>query len=159
MGQRVGLRLTLTKRNYLDLDRIFDFIEQEGINRACFYHLVYSGRAENSSPTTSRTRNPGTPVSIIIDRTEDYFRRGLDINILTVDNHCDGVYLYLKLKERDPARAAEVYKLLAWNGGGAYSTGVGIGEHRFLRQRAPGPVLAGLLLRQRARKKLRRHLA
>jgi MoaA/NifB/PqqE/SkfB family radical SAM enzyme len=41
VGQRVGLRLTLTERNYRDLNRIFDFIEQEGINRACFYHLVY----------------------------------------------------------------------------------------------------------------------
>ncbi len=44
VGQRVGLRLTLTRRNYTDLHRIFDFIEKEGINRACFYHLVYSGR-------------------------------------------------------------------------------------------------------------------
>ena len=31
VNQRVGLRLTLTKRNYEDLHGIFDFIEKEGI--------------------------------------------------------------------------------------------------------------------------------
>src|SRR3989304_1633288 len=41
---QVGLRLTLTRRNYEDLHNIFDFIEKEGIQRACFYHLVYAGR-------------------------------------------------------------------------------------------------------------------
>jgi radical SAM protein with 4Fe4S-binding SPASM domain len=46
---------------------------------------------------------------------------------LTVDNHVDGVYLYLKLLEKDPQRAENVWKLLTWNGGGLYSSGVGIG--------------------------------
>lgn len=64
-------------------------------------------------------------------RTQDYFRRGLDINILTVDNHADGVYIYLKLNDKDQSRAAEVHRLLSWNGGGAYSTGVGIANIDF----------------------------
>jgi len=129
--QRVGLRLTLTKRNYQDLHRIFDFIDAEGINRACFYHLVYSGRGGsmfNDDLTYSESRHA---MDIIIERTDDYFSRGLDINILTVDNHTDGVYLYLKLLEKDPARAEEIYRLLSWNGGGANSTGVGIGNIDF----------------------------
>ncbi len=129
--QRVGLRLTLTKRNYLDLERIFDFIEKEGINRACFYHLVYSGRGQgmfNDDLTYSESKDA---MDIIIRRTDDFFKRGLDINILTVDNHVDGVYLYLKMREKDPVRAEEVRKLLEWNGGGANSTGVGIGNIDF----------------------------
>ncbi|MBN1534961.1 MAG: radical SAM protein [Spirochaetes bacterium] len=127
VGQRVGLRLTLTKRNYRDLDRIFDFIEKERINRACFYHLVYSGRGKDLFADDLTHCESRQAMDTILDRTEDYFRRGLDINILTVDNHCDGVYLYLRLREKDPARAAEVHRLLTWNGGGANSTGVGIG--------------------------------
>ncbi len=130
-GQRVGLRLTLTRRNYQDLHRIFDFIEKEGINRACFYHLVYSGRGSSmfkDDLTHSESRHA---LDIIMERTDDYFRRGLDINILTVDNHADGVYLYLKLKETDPERAEEIRRLLEWNGGGAHSTGVGIGNIDF----------------------------
>lgn len=129
--QAVGLRLTLTKRNYLDLNEIFDFIEREGINRACFYHLVYSGRGGDmfsDDLTYAETRDA---LDIIIRRTDDYFARGLNINILTVDNHVDGVYLYMKLLEKDPAQAEEVRKLLEWNGGGAHSTGVGIGNIDF----------------------------
>ena len=44
VGQKVGLRLTLTTHTAENLDQLFDLIEREGINRACFYHLVYSGR-------------------------------------------------------------------------------------------------------------------
>jgi radical SAM protein with 4Fe4S-binding SPASM domain len=129
--QRVGLRLTLTKRNYQDLHRIFDFIETEGINRACFYHLVYSGRGSSMFNDDLTYRESRHAMDIIIERTDDYFSRGLDINILTVDNHTDGVYLYLKLLEKDPVRAEEIYRLLSWNGGGANSTGVGIGNIDF----------------------------
>jgi Fe-coproporphyrin III synthase len=131
VGQRVGLRLTLTKRNYADLDRIFDFIEKEGIHRACFYHLVYSGRGGNLFAEDLTYRESRGAMNIILARTSDYFSRGKDINILTVDNHADGVYLYLKLLEKDMTRAREVYNLLAWNGGGAFSTGVGIANIDF----------------------------
>ncbi|MFH0974541.1 MAG: radical SAM protein [Spirochaetota bacterium] len=127
IGQRVGLRLTLTRRNYKDLHNIFDFIEKENINRACFYHLVYSGRGENIfKDDLSHSESRGA-MDIILERTKDYFERKLDINILTVDNHADGVYIYLKLKNNNAKRADEVYRMLEWNGGGANSTGVGIG--------------------------------
>lgn len=130
-GQRVGLRLTLTKHTYVDLNRIFDFIESEGINRACFYHLVYSGRGADIFADDCSHRQTREAMDIILSRTRDFTERGLDINILTVDNHADGVYLYLKLKEQNPARAEEVRALLSWNGGGANSTGVGIANIDF----------------------------
>ncbi|MBN1497050.1 MAG: radical SAM protein [Spirochaetes bacterium] len=131
VGQRVGLRLTLTKRNCEDLDRIFDFIEHEGINRACFYHLVYSGRGGEMFADDLTHRESRRALDTIIARTDDFFRRGLDINILTVDNHADGVYLYLKLREHDARKSDDVYRLLSWNGGGAYSSGVGIANIDF----------------------------
>ncbi len=130
-GQRVGLRLTLTKRNYRDLHKIFDFIEAEGIDRACFYHLVYSGRGSSMFKDDLTYSESRDAMDIISERTDDYFRRGLDINILTVDNHTDGVYLYLKLLKENSGRAEEVRTLLSWNGGGANSTGVGIGNIDF----------------------------
>jgi radical SAM protein with 4Fe4S-binding SPASM domain len=70
-------------------------------------------------------------MDIIMARTADYFSRGRDINILTVDNHADGVYLYLKLLGSDPEQAEKTRSLLAWNGGGAHSTGVGIANIDF----------------------------
>jgi radical SAM protein with 4Fe4S-binding SPASM domain len=51
---------------------------------------------------------------------------GREVEILTVDNHVDGVYLYLRLLHEDPERATITRRLLEWNGGGANSSGVGI---------------------------------
>ena len=128
--QRVGLRLTLTRHNYRDLHNIFDFIEAEGIDRACFYHLVYSGRGKESDDLTHEESRDA--LDIILERTKDMHERGLEKDILTVDNHVDGIYLYMKLLEESPERAAAVLKLLEWNGGGMYSSGVGFGDIDFM---------------------------
>jgi Fe-coproporphyrin III synthase len=130
VGQRVGLRMTLTRRNARDLDRIFDFIEEEEIDRACFYHLVYSGRGSSSDELTPVDARAA--VDTILRRTRDFADRNIRKEIFTVDNHADGPYLYLKLREEDPARAEEVLALLKWNGGGLHSSGVGIADIDFL---------------------------
>jgi putative heme d1 biosynthesis radical SAM protein NirJ1 len=124
VGQKVGLRLTLTKHNYQELPAIFDFIEKEKIDRACFYHLVYSGRGSRISEDDLSNEESRKAIDYIIERTADFHKRGLNKDILTVDNHTDGVYLYLKLKKENPARATEVLKLLQANGGN--SSGVAI---------------------------------
>lgn len=129
--QRVGLRLTLTRKNVQDLHKIFDFIEAENIDRACFYHLVYSGRGSNIRKDDLTFEESRLAMDIILSRSEDFAKRGLPKEILTVDNHVDGIYLYMKLQEKNPNRAQEVMDLLKWNGGGLYSTGVGIGEIDF----------------------------
>jgi radical SAM protein with 4Fe4S-binding SPASM domain len=125
LQQRVGLRMTLTRHNINNLEDIFDFIEAENIDRACFYHLAYSGRGHQSIDISKEdTRNA---LDIILKRTRDFHNRNLPIDILTVDNHVDGIYLYLKLLKENPAKAQQTYKMLCWNGGGLYSSGVGIG--------------------------------
>ncbi len=129
VGQRVGLRLTLTRHNYQNLNQIFDFIEEEKVDRACFYHLVYSGRGSQSDELThAETRDA---IDTIIDRTEEFHKKGLQKDILTVDNHVDGIYLYLKLLKTKPERAKKVLELLEWNGGGTYSSGVGFSDIDF----------------------------
>ncbi len=124
---RIGLRLTLTRRNIEDLQRWFDFFETHNIERACFYHFVPSGRGAglaDEALTHAQTRDV---VDKILARTKQFKQAGRKTDILTVDNHVDGVYVYLKLLKEDPIRAADVWKLLTWNGGGLYSSGVGIG--------------------------------
>ncbi|MDD5458715.1 MAG: radical SAM protein [Phycisphaerae bacterium] len=124
---RVGLRLTLTQRNLEDLKGLFNFFEAEKIERACFYHFVPSGRGKgifNEDLTHTQTR---AAIEMILSETKRFKEMGRKTDILTVDNHVDGVYLYLKLLEEDPAKAELVWKLLVWNGGGMYSSGVGIG--------------------------------
>lgn len=118
VGQRVGLRFTINHHNIQELDRIFDFIEEKGINRVCFYHLVYSGRGnammdEDVTPEESRRA-----MDTIIRRTRDFEERGLEKEILTVDNHCDGVYMYLKAREEGKIELAEQMKnFISMNGG------------------------------------------
>jgi radical SAM protein with 4Fe4S-binding SPASM domain len=124
VGQKVGLRLTLTRRNCMDLHDIFSFIEAEDIQRACFYHLVYSGRGNAADELTKAEVRRA--MDIILERTMAFHKRGLKKEILTVDNHTDNAYLYLKLRERESVRAEGVYQLMKWNGGGANSSGIGI---------------------------------
>lgn len=126
-GVRIGLRLTLTKRNVQDLESLFEFFEEEKIERACFYHFVPSGRGTTIAGDDLTHNQTREAVETILAKTREYKQAGRTTDILTVDNHVDGVYVYLKLKKEDPARANEVYKLLYWNGGGMYSSGVGIG--------------------------------
>jgi radical SAM protein with 4Fe4S-binding SPASM domain len=128
-GQKVGLRLTLTRHTSGDLDRIFDFLEREEINRACFYHLCPSGRGislQALTPAESRKA-----MDTIFTRTADLMSRGKRIEILTVDNHCDGPYLYLRMLRENHPRTGQVLEMLRWNGGGRYSSGVGIANIDF----------------------------
>ncbi len=126
-GVRVGLRLTLTKRNVQDIEGLFEFFEAEGIERACFYHLVPSGRGAaiaGEDLTHAQTRDA---LDRILAKARLFMQAGRKTDILTVDNHVDGVYLYRKLVAEESERSAEVWRLLTWNGGGLYSSGVGIG--------------------------------
>ncbi len=127
VGVRVGLRLTLTRQNVEDLDKFFDFFESEGIERACFYHLVPSGRGGDISEQRLWHEQSRLAVDKILKRCREFRAGGKKTDILTVDNHVDGVYLYLKLLEEGSSRAEDVWKLLSWNGGGLNSSGIGIG--------------------------------
>ncbi len=129
-GVRTGLRLTLNRHNYEDLNAIFDLLEEERIRRACFYHLVYAGRGARLRDDDLDLDESRAAVDLIFDRSEDFARRGLDIEILTVDNHADGPYLLRRVHERQPERAGEVLQLLTWNGGNASGIAIADVDHR-----------------------------
>lgn len=124
-GQRVSLRLTITGYNYHEIPAIFELIERERIDRACFYHLAYVGRAGKMQAADITPEETRATVDLIFEKTLDLHRRGLNKEVLTVDNHADGVYLYLKVKREQPERAAEVLELLRRNGGN--NSGIRIG--------------------------------
>lgn len=124
VGQRTGLRFTINRYNYKELNAIFDLVEKENIPRVCFYHLVYSGRGSRMVEEDISHAESRAAMDLIIERTLDFQRRGLQKEVLTVDNHADGVYIYLKMKERDPGQAEKVLQLLRQNGGNR--TGIAI---------------------------------
>jgi len=123
-GVKAGLRLTLTKRNLEDLEGILQLVEQENIPRVCFYHLVYSGRGGRLKDEDASHDETRRAVDMIMDWALSCHRRGIEKDVLTVDNHADGVYLYLRMLKEDRPEADQVRELLLWNGGN--SSGIGI---------------------------------
>ena len=147
-GQKVGLRFTINRHNIDQLPGIFDLMETEDIARACFYHLVYSGRGSqmiNEDITHSETREI---MDMIIKNTLSYHHRGLDKEILTVDNHTDGVYIYLSMQQQDRELADAARQLLISNGGNRSGIAIGavdwegnVYPDQFTRQHILGNVL------------------
>lgn len=124
-GVKVGLRFTITQHNFQDVLGIFDLLESEGIPRVCFYHLVYAGRGNKMVKDCLSHEQTRAVVDLIIDRTRKIHDAGKAIEVLTVDNHTDGPYVYMRLLRENPERAAKVMELLKMNGGN--NSGVGIG--------------------------------
>jgi radical SAM protein with 4Fe4S-binding SPASM domain len=123
-GVKTGLRFTVTKYNLKDVPAIFDFIETQKIPRVCFYHLAYAGRGTtitNDDLTHDETR---VFMDYVLKKTESLHNKGLTTEILSVDNHADAPYLYLKLKEKDPQKAEDVLRLLKLNGGNSSGAGI-----------------------------------
>lgn len=127
LGQRVGLRFTLTRRNIESLPGIFEMVEREGIDRVCFYHLVYAGRGRHLAQDDLPPAEMRQAIDTILLKTRELVQKGWPGEVLTVDNHADGVFIYLTLvAEGHHTQAEKVYQWLTWNGGGANSSGVGI---------------------------------
>ena len=124
-GIKVGLRFTINKFNAAEIPAIFELLEDMDIPRACFYHLVYAGRGSklvNDDLSHEETRYY---VDMIMDLTKKLHDKGKPKEILTVDNHADGPYLYLRLLKEDPARAEKVLELLKMNEGNSSGRGIG----------------------------------
>jgi 12,18-didecarboxysiroheme deacetylase len=124
-GIKVGLRFTITNRNAPEVDGIFDLIRRENIPRVCFYHLVYAGRGSKLMSEDLDHEATRRVVDLIIDRTAALHREGRKVEVLTVDNHADGPYLYQRmLREKNP-HAADVLALLQMNRGNSSGAGIG----------------------------------
>ncbi len=124
-GIKVGLRFTINKSNVSEISEIFKLLEDMDIPRACFYHLVYAGRGTELVKEDLSHQESRKAVDLIMDLTKELHDKGHIKEVLTVDNHADGPYLYLRLLKENPDRAKEVLELLQMNEGN--SSGIGIG--------------------------------
>lgn len=123
-GLKVGLRFTMNKVNADQVPGIFDLVEEMDIERLCFYHLVYSGRGSALRDQDLSHEDTRRIVDYIIDRTKHMHDRGLQKEVLTVDNHADGCYLYLRMLNEENPRAPDVLELLKMNGGNSSGEGI-----------------------------------
>ncbi|MFP4476186.1 MAG: 12,18-didecarboxysiroheme deacetylase [Desulfatibacillaceae bacterium] len=124
-GIKVGLRFTVNKINATEIPAIFDLLEEYDVPRVCFYHLVYAGRGSRLVEEDLTHQETRQVLDLIMDRTRDLHDRGKPKEVLTVDNHADGPYVYLRLLREDPERAAKVLELLEWNEGNNSGRGIG----------------------------------
>ena len=124
-GLKVGLRFTMNKRNVAEIPGIFQLLRDLEVPRACFYHLVYSGRGSAMIQVDLSHAETRAVLDLIMDETRKLFDAGYPKEILTVDNHADGPYVWLRLKREDPKRAEEVFELLKYNEGNNSGRGFG----------------------------------
>ena len=124
-GIKVGLRFTINKFNVNEIPKIFQLLEEMDIPRVCFYHLVYAGRGTELVKEDLTHEGTRAAVDLIIDETKRLFDKGKPKEVLTVDNHADGPYTYLRLLKENPERAKDVLELLKWNEGNNSGRGIG----------------------------------
>ncbi len=100
-GVKTGVRFTLMEKNKEDLLHVLDKAHKSGAKRFCLYHLVYSGRASVVIDITPREKRE------IMDRffskVKDICSSDGDFEVLTTDNHADGVYMLGFLVNDDAA--------------------------------------------------------
>lgn len=124
-GIRVGIRFTVTQENLPELGQIFRIVEDEGIGRLCIYHLVYSGRGSYLSGIDLTTEQKRAMMTRLIEQVEWWNERDREVEVMTVDNHADAPFVYLRLLDRNPGRAENALSLMKNNGGNR--SGIAIG--------------------------------
>jgi len=116
-GLNTGVRFTVNKANVDDLPAVIDAVVAHHVPRFCMYHLVYTGRGEEMMDLDTDLHEKRRIMDFITTRTQELHAAGTNLEILTVDNHADGVYLYRYIEQHQPERAAEVKQLLEMHGG------------------------------------------
>ncbi len=116
-GVKSGARLTLNVHNYNDLSAVLDIVEKEGIPRFCMYHLVYAGRGKEMTKDDITLEQSRAAMQTLIERTLEWDKKGVQTEILTTDNHADGIFVWNYIKQNIPKREAEVVELLKMHGG------------------------------------------
>lgn len=124
-GIKVGLRFTINKFNESEISKIFTLLDEMEIPRVCFYHLVYAGRGSKLVEGDLSHEETRAAVDLIIDLTKKLHEDGKPKEVLTVDNHSDGPYIYLRLLKENPKRAEEALELLKMNEGNNSGRGIG----------------------------------
>ena len=145
---KVGLRVTMTRDNVRSIPAIFELMRTENVPRICLYHLVYTGRGKEIAATDLDHAEARAALETILAESKKCFDAGFPVEVLTVDNHCDGIALYLRMKAEGHPNADKALELLTLNGGNSSGQGIGciswdgtVYPDQFWRNRPVGNVL------------------
>jgi radical SAM protein with 4Fe4S-binding SPASM domain len=124
-GLRTGLRFTITRANARQVPGVFDIAASAGIRRICFYHLIRTGRAQELDEQTLRPEQSRQVLDVIIERTDQFARKALIDEVLSVGNHADGPYLLVKMQEEKSRLYEKARELLLARGGNKVGEKIG----------------------------------
>jgi len=123
-GVKVGLRFTMTERNYQSLPAVLDLVEDDAVTKFYLSHLVYSGRGNRYRSDDAVHRTSRWAMDLLFDRAFDHLRRATGKEFVTGNNDADGVYFRHWVRRHFPDAEARISKHLgAWGGN---SSGVNI---------------------------------
>lgn len=117
VGLRVGVRITVTRLNRQDLDRVLEMAVQEGVPRFAVFQLVYAGRGREMVDWDIERAERRELIGYLVDHALQLHMEGVPTEIITADNYADGVYLYRLVRRIAPERAEEVRALLKMQSG------------------------------------------
>ena len=146
---KVGIRFTITKDTYDDLQFIFELAEKHHIPKIYISHLVYSGRGlENLKMDLSKEQRI-TAVNYILDKAFEYHESGKDIEIVTGNMEMDAILFYDRFAKQYPEHAEEMKKrLIEWGGNSAGRKLLNLDSEGYVKPDPFFPFKIGNILRE-----------
>jgi radical SAM protein with 4Fe4S-binding SPASM domain len=147
--KKVGIRFTITKDTYDDLEFIFELAQKHNIPKVYISHLVYSGRGLDNLEMDLSKEQRKKAVDFIIDKAFEYYENGTDIEIVTGNMEMDAILFYEKFKAKYPQYANEMLaRLKAWGGNSAGRKLLNIDSEGFVKPDPFFPEKIGNILHQ-----------
>jgi len=117
-GMKTGLRMTLSKRNFDQLESMVEVAREVRVNRFYVSHLVYSGRGYKVAHEDLSREQQRSTLRWLFERAEALLDLDPEFKIVTGSNDSDGVYLLHWIRDRHgEAAGAKVRELLLLRGG------------------------------------------
>ncbi len=117
---KVGIRFTITKDTYDDLEFIFELAESHNIPKIYISHLVYSGRGLDNLEIDLTKEQRIKAVNYILDKAFFYHESCKDIEIVTGNMEMDAILFLDRFSRQYPNLADEMKKrLIEWGGNSA----------------------------------------
>ena len=117
-GMKTGLRMTLSKRNFDQLEAMLEVARDARVDRFYVSHLVYSGRGYKVAHEDLNRAQQRATLRWLFERAESLLDLDPGFKIVTGSNDSDGVYLLHWVRARHgDAAGARVRELLRKRGG------------------------------------------
>nr|QNO57796.1 PqqA peptide cyclase [Methanosarcinales archaeon ANME-1 ERB7] len=111
---KAGIRITITKSNYQELESLLDLSLELNVPRFCLYWLVPSGRGKEIYDIQLEPEETARVFDLLYQRACDLSPDKMEI--LTVDAPQDGILLLNKLKADNNPEYENALKLLQYTG-------------------------------------------